>query len=72
MEALLSLLTFSLVSITPWYTNMGYQNCFISAAFIGMGISLTFLIFIKYGKRFRQRSAATYWMLIHDENTLSH
>lgn len=51
-------------SITPWFTNMGYQNCFISAAFIGLFISSLFLIFIKWGKAMRQRSAITYWNLV--------
>ncbi|KAF9231344.1 hypothetical protein BU15DRAFT_19868, partial [Melanogaster broomeanus] len=29
--------------ITPWL-NMGYQNTFISAAFVGLAITMTFLI----------------------------
>ncbi|EXJ85681.1 serine/threonine kinase 16 [Capronia coronata CBS 617.96] len=53
--------------ITPWLTDMGYQNCFISAAFIGMVASSAFLIMIKYGKGFRERSAARYWSLANAE-----
>lgn len=48
-------------SITPWLTDLGYQDCFISAAFIGMAASAVFLVMIKYGKGFRVRSAARYW-----------
>ncbi len=29
--------------ITPWLTNLGLQNCFISAAFIGMTGEYPFL-----------------------------
>jgi len=32
---------------------MGYQNAFILAAFAGLGQVLTFLFFVKFGKRFR-------------------
>lgn len=51
-------------SITPWLTNLGYQDCFISAAFIGMTASAVFLVMIKYGKSFRVQSAARYWELV--------
>ncbi|KAF2799409.1 putative MFS transporter [Melanomma pulvis-pyrius CBS 109.77] len=47
--------------ITPWLTNLGYQNCFISAAFVGMAASSVFFIMIKYGKTLRERSASKYW-----------
>ncbi|BDD57830.1 hypothetical protein MAP00_003159 [Monascus purpureus] len=50
--------------ITPWVDNMGYQNCFISAAFIGMACSAAFLIMIKWGKTFRMRSRETYWKIV--------
>lgn len=58
-----SLLTISL-SITPWLTNLGYQNCFISAAFVGMTASSVFFVMIKYGKHFRVKSAAKYLALV--------
>jgi serine/threonine kinase 16 len=48
-------------SITPWINNLGYQNCFISAAFIGMACSAVFLFMIKWGKTFRMRSREKYW-----------
>ena len=46
--------------ITPWVTNMGFQNAFLVAAFVGMAQVLTFLIFVKYGKTLRRRSAPRY------------
>lgn len=52
------------VSITPWLTNLGYQNCFLSAAFIGLGTSATFLLMIRFGKRLRELSARRYWDLV--------
>ncbi|KAL2439289.1 putative MFS-type transporter [Exophiala dermatitidis] len=46
--------------LTPWVENMGYQDAFILAAFAGLAQVLTFLIFIKYGKRLRKASTDTY------------
>lgn len=51
-------------SITPWLTNLGYRDCFISAAFVGMTASAVFLVMIKYGKSLRTRSAGRYWQLV--------
>ena len=53
--------------ITPWFDNLGYQNCFISAAFIGMAASLVFLIMIMFGKTFRIRSASKYWDIVNQQ-----
>jgi MFS family permease len=50
--------------ITPWITNLGYQNCFLSAAFIGLAASSVFLVMIKFGKRLRVRSSAKYWHIV--------
>ncbi|EXJ60027.1 serine/threonine kinase 16 [Cladophialophora yegresii CBS 114405] len=50
--------------ITPWLTDLGYQNCFISAAFVGMAASSVFFVMIMFGKRFRVGSAAKYWRLV--------
>ncbi|QGA20968.1 hypothetical protein EYB26_008678 [Talaromyces marneffei] len=58
--------------ITPWLTNLGYQNCFISAAFIGMLASLVFLVMIKYGKFLRTKSATTYWMMVNRDKGCEH
>lgn len=46
--------------ITPWVTNMGFQNAFLVAAFAGMAEVLTFLIFVKWGKQLRKASAHRY------------
>ena len=50
--------------ITPWITNMGVQNCFISAAFVGMAASSAFFIMIIWGKKFRENSRVKYWNLV--------
>lgn len=50
--------------ITPWLKNLGAQNCFISAAFIGLAASLTFLVMIKWGKGFRESKKEQYWKLV--------
>ncbi|KAG5750224.1 hypothetical protein H9Q70_007137 [Fusarium xylarioides] len=52
--------------ITPWITHLGYQNCFISAAFVGMAASSAFIIMMVYGKMFRTRSAEKYYELSED------
>jgi uncharacterized protein YqjF (DUF2071 family) len=58
--------------ITPWLTNLGYQNCFISAAFIGMAASLAFLVMIKYGKFLRIKSATEYWTTVNHDKAIEH
>ncbi|PLN82855.1 MFS general substrate transporter [Aspergillus taichungensis] len=50
--------------ITPWIDNLGYQNCFISAAFIGLACSAVFLVMIKWGKGCRIRSREKYWAIV--------
>ncbi|CBY01498.1 similar to MFS transporter [Plenodomus lingam JN3] len=55
--------------LTPWLTNLGYQNCFLSAAFIGMAASAVFLIMIKYGKSLRLRTTEEYWAIVNEEKT---
>ncbi|RLL93529.1 hypothetical protein CFD26_101010, partial [Aspergillus turcosus] len=52
--------------ITPWLEDLGYQNCFVSAAFIGMAISAVFLVMIKWGKTFRARSREKYWSIVRE------
>lgn len=47
-------------AVTPWVTNMGFQNAFLVAAFAGLAQVMTFLIFIKWGKAIRASSAAQY------------
>ncbi|TKA47271.1 hypothetical protein B0A54_02749 [Friedmanniomyces endolithicus] len=46
--------------LTPWVTDMGLQNAFILAAFVGMAQCATFLILVKYGKELRRKSAPGY------------
>lgn len=53
-----------LIRITPWVSNLGYQNCFISAAFIGMACAAVFLVMIKWGKTFRSNSREKYWDIV--------
>ncbi|OJJ99483.1 hypothetical protein ASPACDRAFT_30167 [Aspergillus aculeatus ATCC 16872] len=50
--------------ITPWVDNLGYQNCFISAAFVGLACAAVFLVMIKWGKMFRERSREKYWAIV--------
>ena len=45
---------------------MGYQNCFISAAFIGMACASVFFVMFKFGKTFRERSREQYWKLVQE------
>ncbi|KAI1389224.1 putative MFS transporter [Hypoxylon trugodes] len=47
--------------ITPWLDNLGYQNCFISVAFVGLAICSIFLVMIKWGKKFREMKRVDYW-----------
>ncbi|KAG2125510.1 major facilitator superfamily domain-containing protein [Suillus clintonianus] len=56
--------------ITPWL-HMGYQNTFISAGFVGLAITMTFLIVIKWGKSWRIASRKRYWGYVAD-GTLGH
>ncbi|RFU81384.1 serine threonine kinase 16 [Trichoderma arundinaceum] len=50
--------------ITPWLTNLGYKNCFISAACISVATSSVCFIMIKYGKGLRVRSAGKYHAMV--------
>ncbi|KAK7751017.1 hypothetical protein SLS62_007002 [Diatrype stigma] len=47
--------------ITPWLENLGYQNCFVSAAMVGLAICSGFLVMIKWGKTFREMKRVEYW-----------
>ncbi|KAF2474854.1 MFS general substrate transporter [Lindgomyces ingoldianus] len=46
--------------ITPWVTDMGLQNCFLNAAFVGMAQVTTVAIMIKWGKTLRRKSISRY------------
>ncbi|KAK2037950.1 MFS general substrate transporter [Colletotrichum somersetense] len=47
-------------AITPWRTSQGLQNCFITAAFVSMACTLTFMVMLIYGKRIRRWSFSAY------------
>lgn len=47
--------------ITPWLENLGYQNCFLSAAFVALAICSMFLVMIAWGKTFRESRRTQYW-----------
>jgi hypothetical protein len=53
--------------ITPWLDNLGTQDCFISAAFVGLAICSVFLLVIKWGKGWRESKAAQYWAIVKKE-----
>ncbi|KAM0287141.1 hypothetical protein ACHAO9_007899 [Fusarium lateritium] len=53
--------------ITPWIINLGYQNCFMSAAFIGLAACSAVFVVIKFGKALRVRSAPRYAELVADD-----
>lgn len=48
-------------AITPWYTGMGLQDCFITAGFVSVVCMSTFLVFIWKGKMLRKFSTEVYW-----------
>ncbi|KAF2768579.1 MFS general substrate transporter [Teratosphaeria nubilosa] len=51
-------------AITPWYTGMGLQNCFILAGFVALACMSTFLLMLSKGKALRAASASTYWRYV--------
>ncbi|CUM65861.1 uncharacterized protein PRCAT00003510001 [Priceomyces carsonii] len=50
--------------ISPWVTNMGYQNCFITAAFVCLACFSTSLLMIATGPYWRKKSKNLYWNLV--------
>ncbi|CAJ2512071.1 Uu.00g076960.m01.CDS01 [Anthostomella pinea] len=48
-------------AITPWVTNLGYQDAFVSVAFVGLAICSVFLVMVRWGKRFREAKRVQYW-----------
>lgn len=55
-------------AITPWIENLGYQNCFVSAAFVGMACVSAFFLMIFFGKSLRERSRESYWKLVQENS----
>ncbi|KAF6786789.1 major facilitator superfamily transporter [Colletotrichum sojae] len=47
--------------ITPWVTNMGWQNAFLVAAFAALAQIALFLVMIKQSRQFRLNSMESYW-----------
>jgi MFS family permease len=47
--------------ITPWLDALGYQDCFISVAFVGLAVCSVFLAMIRWGKPLRERKRLQYW-----------
>ena len=56
--------------ITPWVTNMGYQNAFIVAAFAGLAQVLTFLVVVKWGKSWREMTKGRYYKYVKEAESL--
>lgn len=55
-----------LCSITPWVTDMGYQNAFLVAAFACLAQISLFFVFIKWGRRMREASKPRYMKFLDD------
>jgi hypothetical protein len=56
--------------VTPWVTNMGYQNAFILAAFAGLAQVLTFLAVVKWGKGWRSATKGRYYKYVKESDDL--
>jgi hypothetical protein len=56
--------------ITPWVTNMGYQNAFIVAAFAGLAQVLTFLAVVIWGKGWRDMTKGRYYKYVKEAESL--
>jgi hypothetical protein len=56
--------------VTPWVTNMGYQNAFILAAFAGLAQVLTFLGAVKWGKSWRNMTKQRYYRFVKESENL--
>lgn len=56
--------------ITPWVTNMGYENAFLVAAFAGLAQVLTFLAVVRWGKGWRRASRQSYYRFVKESEVL--
>jgi hypothetical protein len=56
--------------VTPWVTNMGYQNAFILAAFAGLAQVTTFLAVVKWGKSWRNMTKQRFYKYVKEGNEL--
>ncbi|KAK4498398.1 hypothetical protein PRZ48_011056 [Zasmidium cellare] len=59
-------------AITPWYTNVGLQDCFITAGFVSLACMMTFLLMVWKGKALRRWSARAYWRYVESSLVASH
>jgi MFS family permease len=50
--------------VTPWVTNMGFQNAFLVAAFVALAQISLYFAMIKWGQKLRARSADKYWRYV--------
>lgn len=55
--------------VTPWVTNMGYQNAFILAAFAGLAQVCTFFAVVRWGKGWRANSRAKYYGYVEESES---
>ena len=56
--------------LTPWVDAMGKQNAFILAAFVGLAQVLTFLIMVKFGKKFRAKTRHQYRKYVFESQSI--
>jgi hypothetical protein len=56
--------------ITPWVTDMGYQNAFVLAAFAGLAQVLTFLAVVRWGKSWRVATKRRYYTFVKESEKL--
>ncbi|KAG5361859.1 putative MFS-type transporter [Yarrowia sp. C11] len=52
--------------ITPWLENQGYAKTFGEGAGVCAGCGLVFLVFIVYGKKWRDMTKERYWKLVQE------
>ncbi|KAG5358586.1 putative MFS-type transporter [Yarrowia sp. B02] len=50
--------------ITPWFMNEGLTKCFAEAAGLAFGCCATMFIFVKWGKKMREKSSVGYWKMV--------
>jgi hypothetical protein len=56
--------------VTPWVTNMGYQNAFILAAFAGLAQVCSFFVVVKWGKSWRSSTRERYHAYVKESQEL--
>ncbi|KAF2174058.1 hypothetical protein M409DRAFT_62222 [Zasmidium cellare ATCC 36951] len=59
-------------AITPWYTDVGLQDCFLTAGFVSLACMMTFLGMVWKGKALRRWSARAYWRYVESSLVASH